>query len=78
MRYFNGKEVKTGDVVTVDRQGGVNIPAVIVKVLRPHTKDALDWQMPAGGVLIEGGGLGLFVNGRLEKDPEIKFVRRAP
>jgi hypothetical protein len=74
MKYFDGKEVKAGDAVTVEGQGRLDILAVVVRVLRPHTTDALDWNMSKGGVIIEGGGLGLFVNCHLEKDFEIKFV----
>jgi hypothetical protein len=77
MKYFDRTEIQAGDMVTVESSTG-NIPAVVIKVLRPHTKDALDWNSPDGGVLIEGGGLGLFVANQLEKDPEIKFVRRTP
>jgi hypothetical protein len=77
MKYFNHTKIRDGDLVTVERSNG-KIPAVVIKVLRPHTKDALDWNSPDGGVLIEGGGLGLFVANHLEKDPEIEFVRRTP
>jgi hypothetical protein len=76
MKYFDRTEFRAGDVVTVERPTG-NIPAVAIEVLQPHTKDALDWNAPGGGVLIEGGGLGLFVTSHPEKDPEIQFVRRA-
>jgi hypothetical protein len=75
MMYFDRTEIRAGDVVMVESSTG-NIPAMVIKVLWPHTKDALDWNSPDGGVLIEGGGLGLFVANQLEKDPEIKFVQR--
>lgn len=77
MMYFDRTEVRAGDVITVERLTG-NILAVVIKVLQPHTKDALDWNTPGGGLLIEGGGLGLFVTSHPEKDPEIKFVQRTP
>jgi hypothetical protein len=76
MKYFDRTEVRAGDVVTVERPTG-NISAVAIEVLWPHTKDALDWNSSEGGVLIEGGGLGLFVTSHPEKDPEIEFMRRA-
>jgi hypothetical protein len=77
MKYFDRTEIRVGDLVTVESSTG-NIPAMVIKILQPHTKNALDWNSPDGGVLIEGGGLGLFVANHLEQDPEIKFVRYTP
>jgi hypothetical protein len=72
MRYRDGTEVCEGDVVAVYREHGV-----VKKVILPATKDASDWSLPEGGVLIEGGGLGLFTTASLEQDEDVDFVSRA-
>jgi hypothetical protein len=47
-----------------------------LNIVRSQTKEAEDWSLPDGGVVIEGGGLGLFVTAYLEEDNDIIFVRR--
>ena len=76
MRYRDGTEVCEGDVVAV-RRGDSFERGVVTKVILPATQDASDWSLPSGGVLIEGGGLGLFTVGALEQDEDIDFVSRA-
>jgi hypothetical protein len=44
--------------------------------LLPNTEDSRTWAAPEGGVLIEGGGLGLAVTTSFEDDEDIVFVRR--
>jgi hypothetical protein len=46
-------------------------------VLVPNTPEADAWDSPNGGVLIEEGGLGLFVTESLEDDEDIDLVCRA-
>jgi hypothetical protein len=77
MRYRDGTEVREGDVVSV-HHGKTNDRGVVVSVVRPGTQAAIDWSLPRGGVLIEGGGLGLFTTEHLAEDEDIDFVSRAP
>lgn len=76
MKYMNGIEVMEGDVVAIRREDGF-IEGVVLQVLLPNTPDADAWSSPDGGVMIEGGGLGLSITESLENDEEVVFVRRA-
>jgi hypothetical protein len=73
MKYLNGIEVQAGDKISVQHQDSTQ-PAVIIKVISPGTQDATDWDLPEGGVIIEGGGYGLFTMPQLDED--IEFVHR--
>jgi hypothetical protein len=77
MKYYDGTEIQVGDAITVERDQGIKTPAVVLKIVQPHTAEAKQWSLPTGGVLMEGGGLGSFVSSSLEKDSEIVFVSRA-
>jgi hypothetical protein len=74
-KYMSGIEVMEGDVIAVHHDGE-SVEGVVLQVLLPNTPDAVDWASPDGGVLIEGGGLGLFVTAP-EHEEDIVFVRRA-
>jgi hypothetical protein len=76
MTYFDGTEAQLGDVITV-RRDGIDVPGVVAKVVQPNSKEAEEWNLPDGGILIEGGGLGLFATHRLSEDNDIAFVRRS-
>jgi ribosomal protein L10 len=75
MKYLDGTEAQVGDILTV-RGNGVDARGVILKIVRSNTKDAEDWSLPDDGVLIEGGGLGLFTTADLGEDEDIVFLRR--
>ena len=60
MKYMSGIEVMEGDVVAVHHNREA-VEGVVLKVILSNTPDAEEWESPKGGVLIEGGGLGLFV-----------------
>ena len=75
MRYQNGVEVRKGDVVAINREGHL-VKGVVRKIILPNTQDSRTWAAPEGGVLIEGGGLGLSVTRSLEDDEDVVFVRR--
>ena len=75
-KYMNGIEVMVGDVIAV-RHDGESIEGIVLHVLLPNTPEAADWGLAEGGVMIEGGGLGLFSTHHLEDDEDIVFVRRA-
>jgi hypothetical protein len=77
MKYYDGTEIQVGDAITVQRDKGVTVPAVVLKIVLPHTEEAEQWSLPAGGILMEGGGLGIFVSSSLEEDSEIAFAHRA-
>jgi hypothetical protein len=76
MRYKSGIEVIEGDVVAI-RCADRWVEGVVLKVILPNTPDAHAWTAPNGGVLVEGGDLGLSVTESLENDEDVVFVRRA-
>jgi NAD-dependent DNA ligase len=76
LKYYDGHKIQVGDTITVEGNQGIKIPAVVLKIIEPHTEDAEQWNLPTGGVLMEGGGLGTFVSSYLEKDKEIALVCR--
>jgi hypothetical protein len=79
MNYKDGTEVRVGDEVTVSHGNGRSDQSgTVLQILQPHSKEAIDWNTPKGGVLIEGGGYGLFVTNALAEDEDILFVRRSP
>jgi hypothetical protein len=75
MRYKDGTEVREGDVVFI-RDSGVDVPGLVLKIIFPGTAEANQWSAGKGGVLIEGGGLGLSLSESLENDEDVRFVRR--
>jgi hypothetical protein len=75
MRYRDSSEVHIGDVVVV-HHGGSDARGVVIKIVAAGTRDATDWSLPEGGVLIEGGVLGLFAAASPEQDEDIDLVRR--
>jgi hypothetical protein len=76
MNHRNGIEVREGHIVTI-RGSSADVVGVVLKLILPGTADANTWSAPDGGVLIEGGGLGLSVTKSLESDEDVTFVRRA-
>jgi hypothetical protein len=76
MTYMSGEEVLEGDEVRM-RHGGRDEPGFVIKVIAPGSPDAEAWSAPEGGVLIEGGGIGLSLTADLENDEDVVFVRRA-
>jgi hypothetical protein len=76
MKYRDGTEVHEGDRITVRHARSIDA-GVVRKLLVGGTPEATDWSLPAGGVVIEGGGLGLFVTDDLEGAEDIDFVSRA-
>ena len=76
MKYRSGLEVVEGDIVAVHHDGEF-VEGVVLKVILPNTPDAEAWASPNGGVLIEGGGLGLSVHKHLEEEENIFLARRA-
>jgi hypothetical protein len=75
MNYANGLEVQIGDEIYV-RTSGANVSGVVLKIIQPHTEDAEQWSSPDGGILVEGGGLGMFVTHSFSEDSDIMFFRR--
>jgi hypothetical protein len=77
MTYFSGEEVREGDEVMM-RSGDEQRAGVVVKLILAGSAEAEDWSAPEGGVLIEGGGLGLSLTANLERDADVVLVRRGP
>lgn len=76
-KYMSGIEVKEGDVVAVQHGHGLVDEGIVLHVLLPNSPEAEAWGVPEGGVMIEGGGFGLFFCKSLADDEDIDFVRRA-
>jgi hypothetical protein len=76
MKYFNGIEIKVGDTVLYNFGNSKEI-GIVTDVVQPGTSDAQDFSLPNGGVVIQGGALGLFSTDYIENDEEIQFVSRA-
>ena len=75
-KYMSGIEVREGDVVAVHHGPGVVDEGVVLHVLLPNSPEAEAWGVSEGGVMIEGGGFGLFFCESLEDDEDIDLVRR--
>ena len=75
MKYMDGTEVLEGDVVAF-MNGGVATEGVVLEVVLPGTEGAQWRKAPNGGVVIEGGGIGLSFTESLEDDEDVIFVRR--
>ena len=74
MKYYDGTKVCEGDIVAVEREDGW-AEAIVLKLIQPDSEEVSHWNLPKGGVVIEGGGLGCFTVESLEADSEIRFVR---
>jgi hypothetical protein len=78
MNYKDGTEVRVGDEVMVSHGNGrSDRSGTVLQILQPYSKEAINWNTPEGGVLIEGGGYGLFVTNALAEDEDILFIRRS-
>jgi hypothetical protein len=78
MNYKDGTKVQVGDEVTVSHGNGRSDQSgTVLQIIQPYSKEAIDWNIPEGGVLIEGGGYGLFVTNALAEDEDILFVCRS-
>lgn len=74
MKYLNGMDVQEGDVIKVRHQ--TQVDGVVLKVLLPGSKEAEDWAVPEGGVLMECLGLEVSSREDFEADEDITFVCR--
>lgn len=52
LKYYDGHKIQVGDAITVEGNQGIKIPAVVLKIIEPHTEDAEQWNLPTGGVLM--------------------------
>lgn len=75
MTYFSRDEVLEGDEVLL-WSGDAQRAGVVVKIIQAGSAEAEDWAAPEGGVLIEGGGLGLSLTTHPERDADVVLVRR--
>lgn len=73
MKYLSGEEVMVGDVVLVAFKTAADESRVKL-VLAPGSAEAIAWDAPEGGVLIESEATGLVL--WREPDEDMKFIRR--
>jgi hypothetical protein len=73
--YHSGEAVMEGDCVVV-MTAGREERGTVLHVLAPGSSEAGEWAVPEGGVMIEGGGLGLFLHCRMADDPDVVLVHR--
>ena len=71
MKYFSGEDVCEGDEVRLD-SGSTVRHGIVIKVIVAGSLEATEWGAPEGGVLIEGGGLGLSLTARPAEDPDAR------
>jgi hypothetical protein len=49
MKYFDGIEVREGDIILIQHQK-VNVLGLVVKIIKPNSEDAYNWSAPEGGI----------------------------
>jgi hypothetical protein len=84
--YATGEEVRVGDrVLTENRNKATGSPnrAIVVMIIAPNTKDAVDYSCPDGGVMIDedwgGGHRGwTLLPKQSDVSDELTFIGRAP
>jgi hypothetical protein len=75
MKYFDGADVRVGDIVSTKQNHGEELGTVI-QIVAPGSPEAHHWNFPSGGVLIESHSYGLSLTEDLANDPEVELVRR--
>jgi hypothetical protein len=74
LKYLSGESVLAGDVVRVVFQSSA-VEARVKAVLVPGSSEALQWNAPEGGVMVESKETGLIL--WRAPDEDMKFVCRS-
>src|SRR3954469_2974119 len=75
LKYLSGEPVVAGDVVRVTFQANT-IEAHVVAVLIPGSAEALAWNAPEGGIMVDSNATGRVLWRRADED--MAFIRRTP
>ena len=75
LKYLSGEAIVAGDIVRVTFQSSP-VEASVVAVLIPGSAEALAWNAPEGGILVNSKPTGRVLWRRADKD--IAFIRRSP
>ena len=75
LKYLSGEAVVAGDMVRVTFQSSP-VEAYVVAVLIPGSAEALEWNAPEGGILVNSRATGRALWRRADED--IAFIRRNP
>ena len=75
MKYLSGEAVVAGDLVRVTFQS-TPVEAYVVAVLIPESAEALEWNAPEGGIVVNSEATGRVLWPRADED--MAFIRRNP
>lgn len=75
LKYLSGEAVMAGDIVRVAFQSSL-VEAYVVAVLISGSIEALEWNAPEGGIMINSDTTGRVLWRRADED--MVFVRRNP
>jgi hypothetical protein len=75
LKYLSGEEVLAGDIVRVTFQS-TPVEAHVVAVLLPGSAEALEWNAPGGGIMVNSEATGRVLWRRADED--MAFIRRNP
>ena len=75
MKYLSGEAVVAGDLVRVTFQS-TPVEAYVLAVLIPESAEALEWNAPEGGIVVNSEATGRVLWPRADED--MAFIRRNP
>ena len=75
LTYLSGDAVVVGDIVHVTFQSSP-VEAYVVAVLIPGSTEALEWNAPEGGIMVNSEATGRVLWPRADED--LEFIRRNP
>jgi hypothetical protein len=75
LKYLSGEAVVAGDIVRVTFQSRI-VEAHVAAVLIPGSAEALEWNAPEGGIVVNSEATGRVL--WREADEDMAFIRRNP
>ena len=75
LKYLSGEAVVAGDLVRVTFQS-TPVEAYVLAVLIPESAEALEWNAPEGGIVVNSEATGRVLWPRADED--MAFIRRNP
>ena len=72
MTYLDGQPVMVGDIVEINNH--LKHQAVVVEIIASNSRQAIEWNSPKGGVMIDDPIIGLTLWPDMDED--IKLLRR--